>query len=76
MVMWHIKLKGKISRTGYKLNVYHRIKLVSLGRGKRFNIINWDFRWLTVDRAFQYGIASLMKKQTHLTLKSLMNIRQ
>ena len=30
MVVWHIKLKGMVSRMGYKLNVYHMVKLVTL----------------------------------------------
>ena len=30
MVMWHIKLKGMISRTGYKLNFHRMVELVIL----------------------------------------------
>ena len=30
MVVWHIKLKGMVSRTGYKLNVHRMVKLVTL----------------------------------------------
>ena len=30
MVVWHIKLKGMVSRTGYKLNVHPMVKLVTL----------------------------------------------
>ena len=30
MVLWHIKLKGMVSRTGYKLNVHPMVKLVTL----------------------------------------------
>ena len=30
MVVWHIKLKGVVSRKGYKLNVHHMVKLVTL----------------------------------------------
>ena len=30
MVMWHIKLKGIVSRTGYKLNVHTMVKPVTL----------------------------------------------
>ena len=32
MVVWHIKLKGMVSRTGYKLNVHPMVKLVTLIR--------------------------------------------
>ena len=35
MVMWHIKLKGMISRPGYPENFYPMIKLVTLGRGQK-----------------------------------------
>ena len=35
MVMWHIKLKGMVSRTGYKYNFYPRVKLVALGWGQK-----------------------------------------
>ena len=28
MVVWHIKLKGMMSRTGYKLNFHRMVKLV------------------------------------------------
>ena len=28
MVVWHIKLKGMMSRTGYKLNFHRIVKLV------------------------------------------------
>ena len=35
MVMWHIKLKGVSSRPGYTENFYLRIKLVTLGWGRR-----------------------------------------
>ena len=34
MVMWHIKLKGMSSRSGYTENFYPRIKLVTLGWSK------------------------------------------
>ena len=34
MVMWHIKLKGMISRPGYNENFFRRIKLVTFERGK------------------------------------------
>ena len=34
MVMWHIKLKGMISRTGYTDFFYIRIKLVTFGWGQ------------------------------------------
>ena len=30
MVVWHIKLKGMMSRTGYKLNFHRMVKLVIL----------------------------------------------
>ena len=30
MVVWHIKLKGIMSRTGYKLNFHRTVKLVIL----------------------------------------------
>ena len=30
MVVWHIKLKGMVSRTRYKLNVYPMVRLVTL----------------------------------------------
>ena len=30
MVVWHIILKGMVSKTGYKLNVYPMVKLVTL----------------------------------------------
>ena len=30
MVVWHIKLKGMVSRTGNKLNVHPMVKLVTL----------------------------------------------
>ena len=30
MVVWHIKLKGVVSRTGYKLNAHPMVKLVTL----------------------------------------------
>ena len=30
MVVWHIKLKGMVSRTGYNLNFYPMAKLVTL----------------------------------------------
>ena len=30
MVVWHIKLKGMVSRMGYKLSVHPMIKLVTL----------------------------------------------
>ena len=30
MVVWHIKLKGTVSRTGNKLNVHPMVKLVTL----------------------------------------------
>ena len=30
MVVWHIKLKGVMSRTGYKLNFHRMVKLVIL----------------------------------------------
>ena len=30
MVVWHIKLKGMVSRTGKKLNVHPMVKLVTL----------------------------------------------
>ena len=30
MVVWHIKLKGMVSRTGYKLNFHPMAKLVTL----------------------------------------------
>ena len=30
MIMWHIKLRGMVSRTGYKLNVHPMVKLVTL----------------------------------------------
>ena len=30
MVVWHIKLKGMVSRTGHKLNVHPVVKLVTL----------------------------------------------
>ena len=30
MVVWHIKLKGMTSRTGYKLNFHRMVKLVIL----------------------------------------------
>ena len=35
MVMWHIKLKEMVSRTGYKNNFYPRVKLVTLGWGQK-----------------------------------------
>ena len=35
MAMWHIKLKGMISRPEYNEQFYHRIKLVTLGRGQK-----------------------------------------
>ena len=35
MVMWHIKLKGMISRPGYTKKFYPRIKLVTLGWGQK-----------------------------------------
>ena len=35
MVMWHIKLKGMISRPGYTEKNYPRIKLVTLGWGQK-----------------------------------------
>ena len=34
MVIWHIKLKGMISRPGYTENFYPRIKLVTLELGQ------------------------------------------
>ena len=30
MAVWHIKLKGMVSRTGYKLNFHRMVKLVTL----------------------------------------------
>ena len=30
MVVWHIKLKGVVSRTGYKISVHHIVKLETL----------------------------------------------
>ena len=49
MVMWHTKLKGMI----YHEEFYHMIKLATLGRGKRSNIIrflreNGDSRWRAI----------------------------
>ena len=38
MVMWHIKLKGMISRPGYNEKNYPRIKLVTLGWGQNVTI--------------------------------------
>ena len=35
IVMWHIKVKGMISRPGYTEIFYPRIKLVTLGRGQK-----------------------------------------
>ena len=35
MIMWHIKLKGMISRPGYNENFYPMIKLVTLGQGQK-----------------------------------------
>ena len=35
MVMWHIKLKGVNSSSGYTENFYPTIKLVTLGWGQR-----------------------------------------
>ena len=35
MVMWHIKLNGMSSRSGYTENFNPRIKLVTLGWGQR-----------------------------------------
>ena len=35
MVIWHIKLKGMISRPGCTEKFYPRIKLVTLGRGRK-----------------------------------------
>ena len=32
MVMWHIKLKGVMCRTGHKIHFYPRVKLVTLGQ--------------------------------------------
>ena len=31
MVMWHIKLKGMIDRSGHKRYIYPRVKLGTLG---------------------------------------------
>ena len=38
MVMWHVKLKGMISRPGYTEKIYPRIKLVTLGWGAKGQI--------------------------------------
>ena len=38
MVMWHIKLKGMISRPGYTEKFYPRIKLVTLELGLKGQI--------------------------------------
>ena len=48
MVMWHIKLKEKISRPGYTEKIYPRIKLVTLGWGQKvkYHLISlraWGF---------------------------------
>ena len=49
MVTWHIKLKGMVSRTGYKLSFHPRFELVTLGWGKKvkYHIISlraWGFK--------------------------------
>ena len=46
MVTWHIKLKGMVSRTGYKLSFHPRFELVTLGWGKKvkYHIISLKAR--------------------------------
>ena len=41
MVVWHIKLKGMMSRTGYKLTFHCMVKLVILGVVNRSIIIKF-----------------------------------
>ena len=37
MVLWHIKLKGMMSRTGYKLNFHRMVKLVIVRYSQKVN---------------------------------------
>ena len=41
MVVWHIKLKGMMSRTGYKLNFHRMVKLVIFFLVNRLIIIKF-----------------------------------
>ena len=43
MVMWHIKLKGMVNRTGYKSNFQTRVKLGPLRGVKTSNIIKFNY---------------------------------
>ena len=44
MVMWHIKLKGMLSRTNYKKLCHPMVKLVTLGGVKRSNTIKFKLQ--------------------------------
>ena len=35
MVMWHIKLKGMVSTTGYKKKIHPMVNLATLGWGQK-----------------------------------------
>ena len=67
MVMWYIKSTGMTSRTECKLNFHPRVKLVTLSRGQRSNIIK--FRLPCQFQRFLYQILcvfSQMKDTKHI----------
>ena len=72
MVVWHIKLKGMMSRTGYKLNFHRMVKLVILltkkllKQGYRYHKLRKTFskfyrRYYDLISKFQVGLKSLLR---------------
>ena len=73
MVMWHIKWTRMKSRIECKSNVYPRVKLVTLGRGQRSNIIK--FRLPCQFKKFLYQTLCVFSQMKD-TMKDTKYIRQ
>ena len=79
MVMWHIKLKGMISRPGYNENFYLRIKLVTLGRGQkvkkhyRFLQEPGDSRWRAIECVLVYFLNEIATRSYFFRILSLLH---
>ena len=68
MVMWHIKLKGMISRPGYNEKFYPRIKTGDLGFGSKGQIL------LDFFRAWQFTMARHRMRSSVYLIMALISV--